>query len=91
MNRFMSNPPKKTVHADSHSAYHIRCDGFRCGKFSLEGGLEWVAAPTPTPAPGGERTPGPESLTKTPSDPNQITLVVTSQDAVMLNYINAET
>jgi pilus assembly protein CpaB len=56
------------------------------GKFSLEGGPSGAAAPTPTPAPGGEPTPGPE-VTKTPSDPNQITLVVTPQDAVTLNYI----
>ena len=35
---------------------------------------------------GGDPTPGPERY-KTPSDPNQITLVVTPQDAVTLNYI----
>jgi pilus assembly protein CpaB len=56
------------------------------GKFSLEGGPDEAETPTPTPVPGGETTPVP-GATKEPSDPNQITLVVTPQDAVTLNYI----
>ena len=44
-------------------------------------------APTPTPVPaGGQATPVPVA-TQAPQEPNQITLVVTPQDAVTLNYI----
>lgn len=59
------------------------------GKFPLEGGpAESVEmAPTPTPVPaGGQATPVPVA-TQAPQEPNQITLVVTPQDAVTLNYI----
>ena len=54
------------------------------GKFPLEGGPGEATA-TPTPAAGGP-TPAPESVEPI-IEPNQITLVVTPQDAVALNYI----
>jgi pilus assembly protein CpaB len=58
------------------------------GKFPKDGGASGAAqaaAPTPTPAPGVTPTPGPAPAVAT--DPEEITLVVTPQDAVTLNYI----
>lgn len=56
------------------------------GKFPLDGSPK-VVGPTPTPVvEAGQPTPVPAE-TKEPELPNQITLVVTPQDAVTLNYI----
>jgi pilus assembly protein CpaB len=57
------------------------------GKFPKDGGAGGAkaAAPTPTPAPGVTPTPGPAPAAT--DNPEEITLVVTPQDAVTLNYI----
>lgn len=55
------------------------------GLFPISGGLGTVATARPTPQAGqATPTPGPTSV---PSMPNQITLVVTPQDAVAINYV----
>jgi Flp pilus assembly protein CpaB len=54
------------------------------GEFPLEGSLTPAATPTPVPAPDGEQqTVVPEP----PTAPSIITLIVTPQDAVTLNYL----
>lgn len=57
------------------------------GKFPKDGGASGAqaVAPTPTPVPGVTPTPGPAPVVST--DPEEITLVVSPQDAVTLNYI----
>ena len=58
------------------------------GQFPLDGspaGASTVATPTPQAAPGGAQTPVPTKAP--PPPPDQITLVVSPQDAVTLNYI----
>jgi Flp pilus assembly protein CpaB len=53
------------------------------GEFPLEGGLNPAPTPTPVPVEGEEQPAAPPEPTK----PSIITLIVTPQDAVTLNYL----
>jgi len=54
------------------------------GKFPLDGNLSPAPTPIPTPVPEGEQQVVEETQ---PEDPSIITLIVTPQDAVTLNYL----
>jgi hypothetical protein len=53
------------------------------GEFPLEGGLNPAPTPTPVPVEGEEQPAAPPE----PMKPSIITLIVTPQDAVTLNYL----
>lgn len=57
------------------------------GRFPKDGG-PGGPTPTPTPVAAGQPTPAPTAIPEASSvNPDQVTLVVTPQDAVTLNYI----
>jgi pilus assembly protein CpaB len=58
------------------------------GLFPLSGGPVTAATAAPTPVPGQPTpTPSPAAAAAVPTGPTQVSLVVTPQDAVAINYV----